>query len=126
MAFFHNNGTKLNVYFRVSSTGFDWSTLIDNFILENYSTVSSVTVTRDPWALGNYEAYTVEGKDTIVMSTDEWLRHGKNAIIESVQGTRNSGRFSKYWKEGLTVSDIFWNCNPKHTAQYIRDMYNKV
>lgn len=115
-----NNSTKLNLYFRVSSIGFDWVNLIDNFILDNYSAISSITITRDPWALGNYEAYTVGGKDTIVMSVDEWLRHGKNAIIESIQKTKCGGKFNKYLKEGLSVSDIFWNCNPKHTAQYIK------
>lgn len=115
-----NNSTKLNLYFRVSSIGFDWVNLIDNFILDNYSAISSITITRDPWALGNYEAYTVDGKDTIVMSVDEWLRHGKNAIIESIQKTKCGGKFNKYLKEGLSVSDIFWNCNPKHTAQYIK------
>lgn len=115
-----NNSTKLNLYFRVSSIGFDWATLIDNFILENYPSISSITITKDPWALGNYESYGINGKDIIILGVDDWLSYGKNVIIESIQKIKFGGKFNKYLKEGLSVSDIFWNCNPKHTSQYIK------
>lgn len=116
-----NNSTKLNLYFRVSSIGFDWATLIDNFILENYPSISSITITKDPWALGNYESYEINGKDIIILGVDDWLSCGKNVIIESIQKIKYGGKFNKYLKEGLSVSDIFWNCNPKHTSRYIKN-----
>lgn len=66
------------------------------------------------------ESYTIDGKDIIIMSADDWLSYSKNVIIESLQRIKCDGKFNKYLKEGISVSDIFWNCNPKHTAQYIK------
>lgn len=118
-----NNSTKLNVYFRVSSVGFNWSTLIDNLILNNYNIISDITITKDPWALGNYESYSIKGKDIVAMSIDDWMNYGNNAIIESCFSLNKSDKINKYLKEGLTISEIFWGCNPKHIANYVRKIH---
>ena len=118
-----NNTSRLNLYFRVSSNGFDWTTLIDNFILDNYNIISDITITKDPWALGNYESYSVKGKDIVAMSVDDWINFGNAAIIESYFSLNNSNKISKYLKDGLTLSEIFWGCNPKHIADYVKKKY---
>lgn len=114
-----HSSNKLSLYFRVSSVGFDWSDLIDKFIVDNYNRIADITISKDPWALGSMEAYAIKGQDITVMSAEEWISVGKDAIIESLFSIKRGGRINHYLQEGLSVSDIFWNCNPIHVAEYI-------
>ena len=77
-----NNG---EIYFRISSKGFNWFDLIWEVVMNNKNVIKNVTVVKDTQSLGGKEFnyYLVDGKKLDHLDVEEFLTLKGNPIIES-------------------------------------------
>lgn len=76
----HNN----NIYFRVSSVGFNWFNLIWNVVYENRSQLANITICRDGASFGNYsdKVYQINSESIDNMPINDFITLKGNPIIE--------------------------------------------
>ena len=72
------------MYFRISSTGFDWFPIIWAFVYDNRRQIDSVTVVKDPEATGVDNRYLVHGGTKIDrVPTEEFINLSGRPVFDS-------------------------------------------
>ena len=80
---FYGGGDNGEIYFRISSTNFNWFDTIWKVVLDNKNFIKYVTIVRDETVGTNSEEYYVlDGKQTFQMPVDEFLTLSGNPIIK--------------------------------------------
>ncbi len=112
------NKSKLGVFFRVSSKGFDWSDLIAKVLTEHYYEIDNVSISKDPNTLGSYDNYKMD-RENISCTPIEELNLKNLPFIESLFCLRDDLPFSNYLKQGRTLLECFWCASPRHLTEEI-------
>ena len=74
------------MYFRVSSVGFNWFPIIWNFVYKYRSQISSVTIVKDPESTGlSGYYYKIDGEAVDNMPTEKFITVSGNPVIDSKQ-----------------------------------------
>lgn len=78
-----SSGDK-SIYFRISSTGFNWFPIIWDFVYSNHSQINSVTIVKDPEATGIGNRYLVHGGTKIDhIPTDDFINLSGRPVFDS-------------------------------------------
>lgn len=111
-------GSGKDIYFRVSSTGFNWFDLIWNLIYENKDFITSVTIATDPSSHKSEEEkfYSHKGQEFDHMPTEEFITLSGNPVVESL--SLNKKRLA----EGYSLYDAFNHTRPDRIYQYYRKL----
>ena len=81
---FLGNPYNREIYFRISSFGFNWFDLIWQVVHDNKKSISSVTVCTDEKSKGRDECYTYRGVELSRLPTEEFLTLPGNPVVEKV------------------------------------------
>ena len=74
------------IYFRVSSVGFNWFPIIWEFVYNHRSQISSVTIVKDPESTGvNGYYYKLNGAPVDNMPVDDFINTSGRPVIDSDQ-----------------------------------------
>lgn len=81
----HPSGKEM--YFRISSVGFNWFDIMWEFVEKNRSQIDYVTVVKDPEATGmDGYVYMLDGKPVQSMPADEFIFAKGSPVMDSVEG----------------------------------------
>ena len=101
-------GTSGDVYFRISSTDFNWFDVIRKLVADNKDFVETVTITTDTQAKGGRpQTYEHNGTKVYQLPTDEFLTLSGNPIIEK-------DNICKELEKGSSLMEAFSNIHPSH------------
>lgn len=109
-------GNSNDIYFRISSVGFNWFDLIWKFVMNNSKDISSVTISRDTRVrdFSQGECYKIKGKEINHMPTDEFLTLEGNPVIEKFNSSLNIiNKALPKLKEGKSLNESYPNLHPK-------------
>lgn len=99
------------MYFRISSVGFDWFPIIWTFVYDNRRQISSVTVLKDPEATGQSNAYLRHGSEVIKhMPTDEFINLSGRPVLD---------------KRTVDVTDVLPNMNANRRHNRLLHLHAK-
>lgn len=112
------NKSKVGVFFRVSSKGFDWSYLIAKVLMEYYYEIDNVSISKDPNTLGSYDNYKMNGENISCTPIEE-LNLKNLPFIESLFCLRDDLSFGDYLKQEKTLLECFWCASPRHLTEEI-------
>lgn len=79
---FLSNLSNKEIYFRISSYGFNWFNLIWQIVYDNRNLLSRVTICTDEKSKGRDECYTYRGTTLNRLPVEEFLTLPGNPIIE--------------------------------------------
>lgn len=109
-------GDSNDIYFRISSIGFNWFNIIWKFVMDNVKDISSVTISRDTRVrdFTQGECYKVNGVEINHLPTDEFLTLRGNPIIEAFNSKLNViNEALPKLASGKSLSDAYPNLHPK-------------
>lgn len=99
------------MYFRISSVGFDWFPIIWTFVYDNKRQISSVTVLKDPEATGRSNSYLRHGSEIINhMPTDDFINLSGTPVLD---------------KRTVDVTDVLPNMNAIRRHERLRHLHAK-
>lgn len=78
------------IYFRVSSKGFNWFNLIWTLVYNNKDILEWITIVRDRQALGKESIITIKGYPINHASVDTFLELPGNPVVESFNKYKNT------------------------------------
>ena len=82
-----DSGSNLgDIYFRISSTGFNWFDVIWAFVYENQHRIDNVTIVRDNNNFDNsYDVYKHNGAAIDKMPVDDFINLSGHPVFEKLQ-----------------------------------------
>lgn len=83
-------GNSNDIYFRISSVGFNWFNLIWKIVYENKSWISDVTICTDTQVKGKLDFYLINGKKLNRLNIEEFISLPGNPIIENYKFELNN------------------------------------
>ena len=110
-----------SIYFRVSSTGFNWFPIIWKLIYDNRHCISSVNIVTDIVALGQEKYYNHNGNIIKDMPVDEFLELPGNPIVEEYLPVGILGRSNPtMWKKAYpsTAHELFLDLREAFIDQF--------
>lgn len=119
-------GDSKEVYFRISSLGFNWFDLIWNIVMNNKDFVENITIVKDTQTFGGaYNPYVVNNKKIEHMSTEEFLTLQGNPVIEKFKFEKEVlNDLSEKLYKGQIVSESLWYMHPRYANKW-HDVYRK-
>ena len=117
-------GNSNDIYFRISSIGFNWFDLIWKFVMKNSNDISSVTISRDTRVrdFSQGECYKIKGKEINHMPTEEFLTLSGNPVLENYKCKLNIiNKAIPKLKTGKSLNESYPNLHPKD----INGFYNR-
>lgn len=109
-------GDSNDIYFRISSIGFNWFNIIWKFVMDNAKDISSVTISRDTRVrdFTQGECYRVNGVEINHLPTDEFLTLKGRPTIEAFKSKLNViNEALPKLASGKSLSDAYPNLHPK-------------
>lgn len=116
-------GSSGDIYFRISSIGFNWFPLIWNLVYSNKNWITSITISRDGSArdFNQKECYQIKGIQINHLPIDQFLTISGNPIIEEfhtslpilAEAYRSLG-------QGKTLSESYPNQHPRTILGFYR------
>ena len=86
-------GTEDEIYFRISSKGFNWFNLIWTLLYNNQNIVNRVTITKDEQSLGTAETIRTKGDLLLHYPVEDFLELPGNPIVEKLDKIKNKRIF---------------------------------
>lgn len=115
-------GSSNDIYFRISSIGFNWFPIIWDIVYKYRAEISTVTICKDSSTFGGtFNPYLVDGKKLYMLAVDEFITLSGNPIIEKIDsdlGVINHAR--KQLSIGNTVSEAYDWLPPVHTVGFYK------
>lgn len=107
------------LYFRISSTGYNWFDIIWNFVYNRKGSVETVTIKRDEESTGDSTYYRHGDKVFDRMPVEEFIMLKGNPVVESLNEDYHN-KFLDIWKDGYfyTEEEYMEACNA------LRNEYN--
>ena len=124
-------GSKDNIYFRISSIGFNWFDNIWNVIMNNQDRLSEITICKDTSTFGNnFESYKINGQSIIDFPVKEFLTLSGNPLIENIEYcSKDFGYFYSGLQNKQSLVDLFRLFHPHHIEKnykyLVREVLNK-
>ena len=102
-------GRSGDIYFRISSTDFNWFDLIWTLVYENRDWIESVTVSTDTQARGGVVKF-YQHNNIVVnrLSTNDFITLSGRPVFEELDDTRYEISFGK------SLNEIFQDIHPQH------------
>ena len=117
-------GESNDIYFRISSIGFNWFNIIWKFVCNNYNFISTVTVAKDG-RVRDYklnDCYKINGIELNHIPTDDFLLLKGNPIIEHFNGSLVAiNDANELLLQGKTIEEAYPNLHPR----YMNGFYNR-
>ena len=117
-------GNNNDIYFRISSIGFNWFNLIWDLVYENKNQIETVTISKDgrvrDFSLG--DCYKINGKEINHISTDDFITLKGNPVIEKFKSNLiaiNEANEKLYL--GKSLKEAYPNLHPRDVVGF----YNK-
>lgn len=113
-----------DMYFRVSSTGFDWFNIIYEFVYKNKNHISTVTIVKDEESTGYKDYYYSHGGVVYDhLNIDEFITQSGNPHVESVMND-----LEKMLSDGssLTSTSLLENKNPLRVILQVNMLEGKL
>lgn len=80
----YDTGSSSSMYFRISSTGFNWFPIIRDFVYSNRNQISDVTIVKDPEATGEQGKYYLHAGTKIDhLPADEFINLSGRPVFDS-------------------------------------------
>lgn len=116
-------GTSNDIYFRVSSIGFNWFPIIWNIVYKYREGISTVTICKDSSTFGGtFNPYSIDGKKLYMIDVDDFITLGGNPIIEKVTSELDAiNHARKKLSNGFTISEAYDWIHPVQVVKF----YNK-
>lgn len=114
-------GEGNSIYFRVSSTGFNWFPIIWKVVYSNRQLIGSVNIVTDIIALSQEKYYSHNGSIIKDMPIDEFLTLPGNPIVEKYLPVRVLGRSNPIrWKKAYpsTAHELFLDLREAFIDQF--------
>lgn len=112
-------GKSKDIYFRISSVGFNWFNTIWKVVMDNENFIESVTICTDTQATGkSIQFYSHNGEKINQMPVEEFINLPGNPIIES-----NQDIYSMLEK-GLPLNECFGQVSPIHVNRCVEKLRN--
>ncbi len=114
-------GEGNSIYFRVSSTGFNWFPVIWKLIYNNRQFIDNVNIVTDIVALGQEKYYNHKGNIIKDMPVDEFLELPGNPIVEEYLPVKLLGRSNPImWKKAYpsTAHELFLDLREAFIDQF--------
>lgn len=115
---------KYSIYFKVSSKGFDWSKLIDNFIISYKPVLDNITITKDEQVFDVATPYKVKGDSISAIGIDEYLNLNNPPLIESLYILNISDKFKHSLNKGKTLLECYSYSSPRALSKAIYSLDN--
>ena len=102
-------GTSNSIYFRVSSTDFNWFNIIWEFVYNNRNFIDKVTICTDAQSRGgSIQFYKHNGNVINEMPTQEFITLSGNPVIES------NNYVKRLLCQGASLTEAFQDTHPAH------------
>lgn len=116
-------GNSNDVYFRISSQGFNWFNLMWKFVNDNDDFISTVTVSKDgrarDFSLG--DCYKVNGTVLDHIPADEFLTLKGNPVIEQYKSSLTAiNEANAQLRLGKSVKDAYPNLHPRDVVGFYK------
>lgn len=115
-------GSSKDIYFRISSVGFNWFPTIWEFVYKNKNQIDTITVCKDSSVFGgSFEPYKIGSDELYLIPVDDFIMSSGNPIIESIvdEGTA-IGTAQKRLSNGSSVSEAFDWMHPRHANSFYK------
>lgn len=102
-------GTSNEIYFRISSIGFNWFDLIWELVYKYRAAISDVTICKDSNTFGGrFDPYKIDGQPVDHLPVNEFLTCSGNPVVESVPSkTEAINEATKAFSAGKLVSEAY-------------------
>lgn len=104
------------IWFRISSVGFNWFNLIWKVVYENRRSIESVSIIYDPQSLNKEQFYKIGDKIAKHLPTEEFIMLKGNPVVESIYKPINK------FREGKSIYESIIG-NPSWIYSHYRTMY---
>lgn len=120
----NNGSSNKDIYFRISSHGFNWFNLIWDLVHNNRKWIESITIESDFESKGNSVIYNHNGHSFDHMKIEDFINLKGNPIIESSLLEEDKRTLSTEFKEFLKKhKDDFIENNTKNWISIYADAY---
>ena len=116
------NKNKYSIYFKVSSKEFDWSKLIDNFIISYRPVLDNITITKDEQVFEIATPYKSKGDTISAMPIEDYLSLNDPPLIESLYYLNVNNKFKKILREGKTLLECYSYSSPRALSKAIYEL----
>ena len=118
-------GVSDDIYFRISSVGFNWYNLIWDLVYDNKEYISSITISRDNRAIdyNQGKCYKINGIEINHLPTNDFLMMKGSPIIEKhISSNSDLNSFIEQLYRGKSISQSANTLHPR----YLLNMYKNV
>ena len=116
-------GSSGDIYFRISSIGFNWFPLIWNLVYSNRNWITTITISRDGSArdFNQKECYQIKGIRLDHLPVDQFLCISGNPIVEEFHTSLPIlAKAYKALGQGRTLSESYPNQHPRTILGFYR------
>lgn len=116
-------GSSGDIYFRISSIGFNWFPLIWNLVYSNKNWITNITISRDGSArdFNQKECYQIKGIQISHLPIDQFLTISGNPIIEEFHTSLPIlAEAYRSLCQGKTLSESYPNQHPRTILGFYR------
>lgn len=117
-------GNQVEVFFKVSSVGFDWGKIIENIIYSHAPQIKDIIIATDTWALPQSKTYEAGGSPLIQITPSEFMELNRTPVIESLFRLNPKLPHYQDLQEGLTYSEIGYLSSPRN-IRYLIESVNR-
>lgn len=117
-------GNSNDIYFRISSIGFNWFDVIWDFVYKNKNFISTVTITNDPQTSGGaVEFYTHGNAKMDSIPVDDFISLSGNPVFECMEDTQGANKVAaKRLAEGYDIASAYGDIHPR----YVLGFFNRL
>ena len=120
---FYGSG-QVEIFFKVSSKGFDWGNIIENIIYSHAPQIKNVSIATDDNALPYSKTYEVNGEPISAMTVDEFTTLRHTPVIKSLFRLNQKLPHYKELQEGLTHLEPGYLSSPRN-IRYLIERINE-
>lgn len=121
-------GKSNDIYFRISSIGFNWFNLIWKIVYRNRDFISTVTICKDSNTFGNsFDPYTMSGKKLDHIDVNEFINLSGKPVIEVFRSKYEviNEAINKL-RDGKVISESFdKQLHPAHIHNWYEELVNE-
>lgn len=111
-------GYSGDIYFRISSVGFNWFNIIWELVARNKNFIESITICKDTQTFGGrINWYKINGIDIHMIPTEDFLTLKGNPVIEDLEfkSELNNYSYTELCK-GNNLLEVYNNLHPRYVV----------
>lgn len=115
-------GNQVEVFFKVSSIGFDWGPIIEDIIFSHAPQIKNITIATDTGALPYSKNYEVKGQPLIQITPQDFMELNHTPVVESLFRLNPKLPHYQALQEGLTYLEYKYLSSPRIIRSLIEDI----